>query len=162
MLWPLPLVMLVSVKRRKCVLVMHVFSTTQRDVMFRRLPCSSQDTDFLRFYIWATYGQNANTEKLEEGTFPIIKKERKKETHEEMPRVFLHIFNCSHLEKETLAHFMHSCYQWTKWAFIFTDDIYQMLSIRSIHCEEHWISNILESLEMVLDSYTLVFIILYA
>lgn len=67
MLWPLPLVTLVSVKRRKCVLVVHVFSTTQRDVMFRRLPCSSQDTDFLRFYIWATYGQNANTEKLEEG-----------------------------------------------------------------------------------------------
>lgn len=78
MLWPLPLVTLVSVKRREHVLVKHVFSTTQSDVVFRRLPCSSQDTAFLGFYAWATYGQNANTEKLEEGTFPIIKKERKK------------------------------------------------------------------------------------
>lgn len=53
--------------------------------MFRKLPCSSQDTAFFRFCAWTTYGQSANMEMSEEGTFPTIKK--KKETHEEMPRV---------------------------------------------------------------------------
>lgn len=45
--------------------------------MFRKLPCSSQDTAFFRFCAWTTYGQSANMEMSEEGTFPTIKKRKK-------------------------------------------------------------------------------------
>lgn len=154
-IWSLQFVTFVSVKGRENFWV-ECFQFSQEAVVMGRMLCSSWDSVSRILHI-GHIGAQCQYEMLKEGQCHLIKMESLKRCQ----RPFLTVINeLLPLEEGGTTHFTNCLYGDTKWAFIFIDAVFPVVSTLCIHCMES--TGFTALWEMAPDSGPFVFMKWYA